>query len=193
MKRILFSATVIILTSIMPMSILAQSDSSSIKKVDSSIAIKDPVVTDTAAIKKTADTVSMVATPMNCYKQWLDAFAERSVKPITDGTQEVVIAFKSKESCHCYMGKVEIAGGKIKSPLYVQTEDGGFKTFVEMGKKLDPDFLAVQGDALWSVTNGMSVLFQTVDQEYGRIFFYKALNKNKQAHKEAPSPSDLLK
>ncbi|HEY6504240.1 MAG TPA: hypothetical protein VIZ28_09725, partial [Chitinophagaceae bacterium] len=147
---------------------------------------------DTIAVKK-ADTMSIVATPMNCYKQWLDVFAERGVKPITDGMQEVVIAFKSKESCHCYLGKVEISGGKIKAPLFVQTEGGDYKTFVAMGKKLDEDFITAQGDGLWSVTNGMSVLFQTVDQEYGRVFFYKFLNKNKQANKEAPSPSDLLK
>ncbi|HEY6436175.1 MAG TPA: hypothetical protein VIY47_06270, partial [Ignavibacteriaceae bacterium] len=70
---------------------------------------------------------------------------------------------------------------------------GEYKTFLAMGKKLDTEFLAVQGDALWNVTNGMSVLFQTVDNEYGRVFFYKSLNKNKQANKEAPSPADLLK
>ena len=107
--------------------------------------------------------------------------------------QEVVIAFKSKESCHCYLGRVEIVGGKLKAPLFVQTEGGEYKTFLAMGKKLDQEFLAVQGDALWNVTNGMSVLFQTVDNEYGRVFFYKSLNKNKQANKEAPSPADLLK
>ena len=91
------------------------------------------------------------------------------------------------------MGKVEIAGGKMKPPLFVQKEGGDYQTFVAMGKKLDPDFLAAQGDALWMVTSGMSVLFQTADQEYGRVFFYKSLNKNKQANKEAPSPADLLK
>ena len=157
---------------------------------DSAIVKKD-IPVDTVAIKK-ADSAIVIATPMNCYKQWLDAVAERGVKPVTDGTQEVVIAFKSKESCHCYLGKVEVVGGKMKAPLYVQTEGGDYKTFVAMGKKLDPEFLAVQGDALWQITNGMSVLFQTIDQEYGRVFFYKSINKNKQANKEAPSPSDLL-
>ncbi len=193
MKRILFSAAIIFMIFALPQMAKAQVDTSTKKPVDSTIAIKDSTAIDTAAVKKPADTLSIVATPMNCYKQWLDVFTERGVKPLTDGTHEVVIAFKSKESCHCYMGKVEIAGGKLKAPLYVQTEGGSYKTFVEMGKKLDPDFLAVQGDALWQVTNGMSVLFQTVDQEYGRVFFYKSLNKNKLANKEAPSPSDLLK
>jgi len=90
------------------------------------------------------------------------------------------------------MGKVDVVDGKLKAPLYIQTEGGDFKTFVAMGKKLDPEFVAAQGDALWSITNGMSVLFQTVDQEYGRVFFYKFVIKSKQTNKEAPSPADLL-
>jgi hypothetical protein len=192
MKHISFKALVIILILATPVITLAQVDtakkaidSASLLKVDTAKAIVDTV--------KKADTASVAATPMNCYKQWLDVFAERGVKPLTDGMHEVVIAFKSKESCHCYMGKVEVAGGKIKSPVYVQTEGGDYKTFTAMGKRLDPEFIAVQGEGIFSITGGMSVLFQTVEQEYCRIFFYKALNKNKQANKEAPSPSDLLK
>jgi hypothetical protein len=104
--------------------------------------------------------------------------------------QLVVIAFKKKESCHCLMGRVEVVGGKIKSPLYVQTEGGEYKSFNELGKKLDPEFVTIQGDGLWQITNGMSVVFQTTDQEYGRIFFYKFLNKNKNMHKEALPPQN---
>ena len=196
MKHISFSALVIIMVSILPVIALAQQDSTrndvAVVKSDSAGAKKD-IPVDSVEVKKVADSAIVIATPMNCYKQWLDAFAERGVKPVTDGTQEVVIAFKSKESCHCYMGKVEVVGGKIKAPVYVQTEGGDYKTFTAMGKKLDPEFIAVQGDGIYSVTGGMSVLFQTVEQEYVRIFFYKTLNKNKQASKEAPSPSDLLK
>lgn len=200
MKQILFFASLFILISILPGLALAQSDTSAAKKAtvmavggnDSANLKKDTISKVADTLKKTADTSVVAATPMNCYKQWMDAFTERGVKPMTDGVQEVVIAFKSKESCHCYLGKVEVTGGKIKAPLYVQTEGGEYKTFVAMGKKLDPEFVSAQGDALWQINSGMSALFQTVDQEYGRVFFYKTLNKNKQANKEAPSPSDLL-
>jgi len=162
----------------------AQADTAAIKT--DTVAIPKP---DT--VQKTADT-AIVTVPMNCYKQWLDYFAELGAKPMTDGTHPVVIAFKTKESCHCFMGKVEVTGGKIKLPLMVETEGGNFKTFTELGKKLDPEFQAAQGDGLFGITNGMSVLFQTTDSEYGRVFFYKSLNKNKQMNKEAPSPSELL-
>lgn len=206
MKHTKFSTLVLLMIAI-PTFCLAQTDTTKAIKpmvkdslslsqpgvTDSVVAVKQVAIVDSVVINKTADSMVVISTPMNCYKQWLDVFAERGVKPITDGQHEVVIAFKSKESCHCYMGKVEVSGGKLKAPLLVQTEGGEYKTFLAMGKKLDPDFLAVQGDALWQITNGMSVLFQTVDQEYGRVFFYKTLNKNKQANKEAPSPADLLK
>ena len=167
----------------------AQVDTASVKK--DAIGTTATAVADTAA-KASADT-AVIATPMNCYKQYIDYFTELGSKPVTDGMQLTVVAFKSKESCHCYMGRVEVAGGKIKPPVYVQMENGDYKTFTALGKKLDPDFLAAQGDELWTISNGMSVVFQTTEQEYGRIFFYKFLNKNKQMTKEAPSPADLLK
>jgi len=122
--------------------------------------VKAAVDTTAVPVKVNADT-AVIATPMNCYKQWVDYFTELGAKPVADGTQLIVLAFKSKESCHCYMGKVEVAGGKIKSPVYVQNEGGEYKTFVALGKKLDPDFVSAQGDGLWGITNGMSVVFQT--------------------------------
>jgi hypothetical protein len=195
MKHFLFSMLFILVITAIPTICLAQIDTVNAAKpgVNSAVVNKEIPFADSASRKNVSDSTAVIATPMNCYKQWMDCFAERGVKPVADGTQEVIIAFKSKESCHCYLGKVEIAGGKIKAPLYVQTEGGDYKTFVAMGKQLDADFITNQGDALWAVTNGMSVLFQTVDNEYGRVFFYKSLNKNKQANKEAPSPADLLK
>lgn len=171
-------------------------------QVDSSLTKKDSVATpaiDTsakvaavAAVTASADT-AVIAVPMNCYKQWIDYFSELGSKPVTDGTQLIVIAFKSKESCHCYMGKVDVLDGKIRTPVYVQTEGGDYKTFTALGKNLDTEFIAAQGAGLWSISNGMSVVFQTTGGEYGRIFFYKFLNKNKEMIKEAPSPADLLK
>ena len=50
-----------------------------------------------------------------------------------------------------------------------------------------------QGEGLWKIADGMSVLFKTTDNEYGRIFFYKFVSKGPQANKVAPSPEDLIK
>ncbi|HET6543497.1 MAG TPA: hypothetical protein VFG46_23595 [Chryseolinea sp.] len=187
---------VLLTFSIMPIIAVGQSDTTAPKK-DTTAAIKMDSTLKTppdtaAAVKVNVDT-AVVAIPMNCYKQYLDYFTELGAKPVTDGMQLVVIAFKKKESCHCFMGRVEVVGGKIKTPLYVQSEGGDYKSFGDLGKKLNPEFLSAVGDGLWNISNGMSVVFQTTDDEYGRLFFYKFLNKNKQMNKEAPSPSELLK
>src|SRR5215203_2760489 len=190
-----YSFSAILMMSMVPFIALAQDTTAAKKdttatKIDSTAAVADTA----AAVKINVDT-AVVSTPMNCYKQYIDYFTELGAKPVTDGMQPVVVAFKSKESCHCYMGRVQVTGGKLKSPVYVQTEGGEYKTFAELSpdKKMDPDFLAAVGDDLWSISNGMSVVFQTTDKEYGRMFFYKSVNKNKSSSKEAPSPADLLK
>src|SRR5688572_1760578 len=92
-----------ILFSLAPYVTTAQTDS--VKNVSADTSL---VVADTVAVVKNVDT-AVVAVPMNCYKQWLDYFTSLGTKPLSDGMHEVVIAFKSKESCHCYMGKVEVA------------------------------------------------------------------------------------
>ena len=188
MKNI--SWLVIFMISFMPFVASAQNDTSSAIKTDTT---SKPVSDTAAAIAPKSDTAALASTPMNCYKEWISYFTDLGAKPVTDGTQLIVIAFKSKDNCRCFMGKVDVAGGKIKMPVYIQTEGGDYKSFTAIGKKLDPEFITAQGDGLWDIANGMSVVFQTTDLEYGRIFFYKSLNKNKQMNKEAPSPSDLLK
>lgn len=151
------------------------------------------VVADTMPAKKVEPEPPAPPAPPNCYKEWTDAFASRGAKPVTDGMQDVVIAFKNAESYHCFMGRVEVVAGKIKAPLYVQTENGEYKTFASMNKKLDPDFIAASGDQLYKITDGMSALFKTADNEYGRLFFYKFVSKGPQSNKSAPSPADLIK
>jgi hypothetical protein len=184
------SCLVIFMMSFMPFIASAQNDTTSAIKTDTT---SKPVTDTVVATPAKTDTAIIASTPMNCYKEWISYFTDLGAKTVTDGTQLIVIAFKSKDNCRCFMGKVDVAGGKIKMPVYIQSEGGDYKSFTAIGKKLDPEFITAQGDGLWDIANGMSVVFQTTEQEYGRIFFYKFLNKNKQMNKEAPSPSDLLK
>src|SRR5678815_3809799 len=102
---------VLLTFSIMPIIAVGQSDTTAPKK-DTTAAIKMDSTLKTppdtaAAVKVNVDT-AVVAIPMNCYKQYLDYFTELGAKPVTDGMQLVVIAFKKKESCHCFMGRVEV-------------------------------------------------------------------------------------
>src|SRR6188474_1654818 len=71
---------------------LVAKDSSAIK-LDT--IIKEVPKTDT--IKVLVDTVVI----KDCYQQWLDAFRTRGAKAVPDGMQQVVIAFKGPDGCHC--------------------------------------------------------------------------------------------
>jgi hypothetical protein len=134
------------------------------------------------------------APPKDCFREWLDLFRERGGKPVADGTQEVIITLRRSDKSVCYMGKIDVVGGKMKLPLWVQKEDGSFDTFAAMGKKLDPEFASTTSEEdLLSITDGMSISFRTNEQEYGRLFFYKFLNDKPKANKAAPSPSSLIK
>jgi hypothetical protein len=146
------------------------------------------------SIKKVkADSLAALA-KKDCYQAWYEVMRARGAKPVTDGMQQIVIALKDTVNCNCFMGQVEVAGGKIKPPLYVQQENGEYRPITVMGKKIEPAFAAAMGeDQLHSISEGMSIVFRTTDNEYGRIFFYKFVNKSAQSNKTAPSPTDLIK
>ena len=155
---------------------LVVKDSAAIAKKDSSI------VTDSVIVKKT------------CYAEWHDTFRSRGAKAIPDGMQQVVISLKDEDNCRCFLGQVEVIGGKIKPPLYFQQENGEFKLISTVGKKLEPAFVgSMAPEEILTIKDGMSIVFRTSDQEYGRLFFYKFINKSAHSNKEAPSPSELIK
>ena len=159
---------------------------SSAMKMDTTV--KDVPKTDT--IKVVVDTV----VKKDCYQQWYDAFKTRGAKAVPDGMQQVVIALKGPDGCHCFMGQIEVAGGKMKSPLYYQQENGDYRQVSTVGKKLEQAFAgSMTPDELYSIKDGMSIVFRTSDGEYGRLFFYKYVNKGAQSNKEAPSPEELIK
>ncbi len=149
------------------------------------------VVSDSSVAKK--DTVVVAAAPKDCFQDWYEKMRQRGAKPVTDGKQPVIITLKSEEGAVCLLGQVEVSGGKIKPPLYVQQEDGEYTQFNAMGKKIDPAFASMISEAeLLTITDGMSILFRTTSQEYGRLIFYTFANKAVKANKAAPKPEDLL-
>jgi hypothetical protein len=130
----------------------------------------------------------------NCYGEWFTVFRSRGADPVADGMQDVVISLRSGDASHCFMGRVEVASGKMKLPLMIQKQDGSFETFASTGKKIDPSFATgMTEDELLTITDGMSVTFRTTDQESGRIFFYKSLSAKPKSNKVAPPPSVLVK
>jgi hypothetical protein len=169
---------------------MAQTDTSAKAPADTSLK---PAAPDSVS-KPVPDTVVKVVTaPANCYQEWFEFMRSRGANAPTDGTHEVVVAFKTPETCICFMGKIDVVGGKMKGPLYIQSEDGNYKAVQDLGKKLEPEFVTSMGADLMNVTDGMSALFRTQSQEYGRVFFYKLAKKGGNSNKIAPSPSELIK
>ena len=150
-----------------------------------------------APAKVTVDTVRVVVDTIvkkDCYTEYYDIVRERGAKPVPDGMQEVVIALKSADGCHCFLGQIAVSGGKIKPPLYFQQENGEYRLVSALGKKLEPAFAAsMTADELYAIKEGMSIVFRTTENEYGRLFFYKFVNKGPQSNKAAPSAAALMK
>jgi hypothetical protein len=152
--------------------------------------------TDSLAKHDSAFVVKKDSVPVvkNCYSEWTDAFRTRGAKAVPDGMQQVVIALKGDDGSHCYMGQVEVIGGKIKPPLYFQKENGEYHLVSGVGKKIESAYQgSMSADELYTIKDGMSIVFRTTDKEYGRLFFYKFVNPSSQGNKTANSPSDLLK
>ena len=161
-------------------------------------------VTDTAIMKPDTthppviDTVKVVIDTIvkkDCYTEYYEIMRTRGAKPVTDGMQQVVIAFKSPDgSCLCFMGQIEVAAHKIKPPLYFRKENGEYKPVSTVGKKLEAAFAgSMSPDELYTIKDGMSIVFRTSDNEYGRLFFYQFVNKGSQGNAVAPSASELIK
>jgi hypothetical protein len=133
-------------------------------------------------------------TSANCFKEWYSLFKERGGNPVPDGTQDVVITVRGTDYSECFMGKIDVAGGKIvPKSLQIQKVDGSYE---EYDKKLGSAFQNNEGvlkEELRDVANGMSAAVNLADGENVRLFFYKFLADKPKANKKAPAPSALVK
>lgn len=133
------------------------------------------------------------AKSVDCYDQWYALFKERGANPITDGTHEVIISIQNEGYTECFMGKIDVAAGRLSSKLQIQKVDGTYEEFDAM---LSATYMDTQGtlkESLRVVTNGMSESLTRTTGETVRLFFYKSLAEKAKANKKAPPPSALIK
>ena len=129
----------------------------------------------------------------NCFKEWYALFKERGANPVEDGTHEVIITLRYADYSECFMGKIDVAGGKLASKLQVQKVDG---TYEEFDRKVSASLQNAEGslkEELREVNNGMSASLILSDGETIRLFFYKALAEKPKANRKAPAPAALVK
>lgn len=133
------------------------------------------------------------ATSGNCFKEWYTLFKERGANPVADGTHDVIITLRSNDYSECFMGRVEVAGGKLTSKLQIQKMDGSYEEF---DRKVSASYQNAEGvlkEELREVNNGMSASLTLTDGEIIRLFFYKSLSEKPKANKKAPAPAALVK
>lgn len=146
-----------------------------------------------AATTKTATTTKPAVASKDCFKEWYTLFKERGANPIPDGTHDVIISIRSGEYSECFMGKVDVTGGKLSSKLQIQKVDGSYEEFDKKVSGIYQNEQGVLKDELRDVTNGMSGALTLSDGESIRLFFYKSLADKPKANKKAPAPSALVK
>jgi len=192
MNKIL-KTTVTAAVVLLPCIALCQVTDSTHKVSDTTHKHLDSVAAPVAKV----DTVRVIVDTVvkkDCYTEYYETMRSRGARTVTDGVQQIVIALKGNGTCQCFLGKVEVAGGKIKPPLYYQQEDGEYRLVSTTGKKLEAAFASsMTPEELYAIKDGMSVVFRTSDQEYARLFFYTFVNKGPHSNKPAPSAADLMK
>lgn len=130
----------------------------------------------------------------NCHNEWYSVFRERGSKPVTNGTQDVVITVRTGNYSECFLGKVEVFNGKISGRPQVQKVDG---TYEEWDRRLSANYFDNDGklkdNAVLEIHNGMSPELTSSDGEVVRIFFYQFVAEKPKANKKAPAPASLIK
>ena len=129
----------------------------------------------------------------DCFKEWYTLFKERGADAVPDGTNDVIITLRNADYNECFMGRIEVSGGKLSGKLQIQKVDG---SYAEFDKRVSASYQNAEGtlkEDARDITNGMSASVALSDGEFIRLFFYKALAEKPVANKKAPAPSVLVK
>jgi hypothetical protein len=129
----------------------------------------------------------------DCFKEWYTLFKERGADAIADGTHDVIITLRSPDYSQCFMGRVDVSGGKLTGKLQVQKMDGSYEEFDKKVSSAYQNSEGVLKEELRDISNGMSASVTLSGGEIIRLFFYKSLAEKPKANKKAPPPSALVK
>ena len=133
------------------------------------------------------------ASSKDCFKQWYTLFKERGADAVPDGVNDVIITLRNADYNECFMGRIEVSGGKLSGKLQIQKVDG---SYAEFDKRVSASYQNAEGtlkEDARDITNGMSASVALSDGEFIRLFFYKSLAEKPVANKKAPAPSVLVK
>ncbi|SIN95804.1 hypothetical protein [Algoriphagus halophilus] len=129
-----------------------------------------------------------------CYSDYYITFHDRGAYEIPDGEHEAVLVVINQGKSECYMAKANVKNGQLVSPTTIQKADGTYIPVARMFKALDQDWLEEQDlETLYTITDGMSNVFQTQEKYHVRLFFHTFIHPDHGGNKKAPPASVLLK
>ncbi len=118
---------------------------------------------------------------LNCYFKWAQKFDLRGAEDVADGTySDVIITFRSGNDAQCINGKCDVKDGKVTA-MYTKMEDGSYEP---IKRKLHAGCFPAP------VTNGMSAVILTAENEIINVLFIKKIKPKKAGFEKAPDPSD---
>lgn len=129
-----------------------------------------------------------------CYLDYYISFHERGALEVPDGEHETVLVVINQGKSECYMAKANVKDGKLVAPVSIQKSDGTYVPISRIYRALDQDWLENQDqESLYSISDGMTQIFQTQDKYFLRMFFHTFIQPDRGGNKRAPSAKDLLK
>jgi len=129
----------------------------------------------------------------DCFRDWYSLFKERGANPVADGTHDVIITLRNGNYSQCFLGRIDVASGKLAGKLLVQKVDGSYEEFDKKVSAAYQDETGTLKAELRDINNGMSASVTLTDGEIIRLFFYNAIAEKPKANKKAPAPSALVK
>ncbi|MDA0310346.1 MAG: hypothetical protein O3C46_06450 [Bacteroidetes bacterium] len=121
----------------------------------------------------------------SCYQQWAAAFDARGAEDVSDGWHEdVVVSIRySTGKNDCWMGKVEVKGGKIQN-VYLKYVDNKYEHYQpEPKKEVSENYLRIQPGT------GISSTLRLKDDTLVNVVFKNKLKPKKKSFQQAPLPN----
>jgi hypothetical protein len=122
-------------------------------------------------------------TELTCYSKYAKIFEKRGAKEIIDGTyDDVIITIRKGSMADCFYGKVSIKGGSLDyRNMYLKFEDATYE-------KLDLRFKYKEKGKIVGVSNGISNVILTDDEELVNVLFVKHIKPKKKKYAKAAEP-----
>jgi len=126
---------------------------------------------------------SQTAQTDDCFKKLEEAFTKRGAYTISDDMhRNVIISFFEGETTNCVVGKVRVENGTIVS-VFLQYKDDTYEL-------MDKKFYNLKKQAP-TITNGISEMIVTTDNEKFRVVFIEKLKPKAKSYKAVQLPEDL--